>query len=1094
MRGINSNLSRFIFCVLVLFCILLVFQSVVFGMDNVNETLTSSSENNEEYNLYSEEYKEYLKLTEEEKAEVGVIPDKYEYTIDEYIATYKSNEYVENISAYSMSSSRATSTPSKFDLRNKISIKVENQGSEAVCWTFATLGTLETHLALKNKGEYDFSERHLDYLTSSDKYPNKTGRYSNRKAGTSGHFESALWYYMNNDGPVLERDVPYNGNTKTLTQMDSMKPVVYVHDTIKFPSITKKNGKSYNNSKELTTSQLNSIRNDIKTHIINNGGLYCSIRQDNDFSDSNHIAFYDDGSKSVTKNHAVVIIGWDDNYSKDNFKGKYKPRNNGAYLALNSYGTNYGDNGYIWISYEDCNVEFNLQGILSADTNKNELTLIFENSKVYNRAKSIFNKYPMTSNDTWQSIVISDLVGVDMTELIFNNVEMESEDLKQLFKNPFKHITKLNLDNNKIDTFIGTNILSRDDLEISAKNQKLENTITNNTAYGQVYPNIFKEAMNSKSKLYSNKGLTYVGCKDVNGSIIFTGNSKNISVTIESGILAGSKLTIEDKAKPIIEKVETTQNGYNVTLTVTAKDSISGLADRAYSFDGGKTWQSSNQKTYTSSTEGRVAIQVIDKAGNIESYNAQSITLPTQLNYIEITRSPYKTTYQVGDYFDTRGMIVTAIYYNGTRREVTNYTVEGGNDLTLGQRYVTIRYTEGGITKTTTQNITVQSQQLTGIEITREPYNIIYEEGEDFDITGMIVTARYNDGSSKKVTNYKVEDGKYLALGQRYVTISYTEGGITAKTTQNIIVELPPLSSIEITKAPDKTTYQEGENFDTTGMVVTAKYTDGFKVAVKKYVVEDGNNLVAGKKTVTISYTEGGITKTTTQKITVESQKLSSINITKEPNKTTYQEGENFDTRGMIVTATYSNEYKVAVTNYSVEDGNNLTEGKKTVTISYTEDGITKTTTQKITVNKKLKISFKGYAESQDETNRYITNINPDTTVGELLKNIETNGAIRIYKGSTRVTNNNTKIGTGMNLQVILNDEKVEYIAIVKGDIDGNGKISITDLIKTKLQIANIKKLSEIEKMAADINRDGRVNITDLVKLKLAIVNIKPIK
>lgn len=1091
MRDINSKLSRFIFCVLILFCTLLAFQYVVFGADNIDE-------NDEEYNSYTEEYKEYLKLTDEEKAELGVIPDKYEFTIDEYLATYKNNESIENSNdilsdSMNLASIRATGIPSRFDLRSRISIKVENQGNEEICWTFASLGVLETHLAVKNKGNYDFSERHLDYLTAKDKYPNKTG-YNDRKLGGNGRFENALWYFMNNDGPVLEKDVPYQGNTKTLAQMDNMRPVVYVHDIIKFPSITKKNGKSYNNSKEVTTSQLNSIRNDIKNHIMNNGGLYCSIRSDADFSDNKNIAFFDDGSKSVTKNHAVVIIGWDDNYSKDNFKGRYKPKNNGAYLALNSWGTGYGENGYIWISYEDRNVESKLQGILSADTTPKEITLSFENSKVFNKAKTVFKQYPMRVDEIWQAIILPDLAGVDIKELTFKNLDMTAKDLRELLKISYKDMTKINLDNNKIETFIGTNILSRDDIEISAKNQKLENTITNSMAYGSAYPNIFKEAMNRNSKLYSSKGLVYTGCRDFNNSIVFAGNSKEVSVTVASGILEGSKFTIVDKAKPIIEKVTTTENSYSVTLTVTAKDSISGLADNAYSFDGGRTWQSSNQKTFTSSTNSRVEIQVKDRAGNIESYNAQNITLPTQLKNIEITRSPNKTTYQVGDYFDTRGMIVTAIYYNGSRKEVTNYKVNDGNYLTLGQRYVTITYTEGGISKTATQNITVQSKELTSIEITSEPYNTIYEEGEDFNVAGMIVTARYNDGSSKKVTNYKVEDGKHLALGQRYVTISYTEGGITAKTTQSIIVESPPLSSIEITKAPNKTTYQEGENFDTTGMIVTAIYTDGFKVSIKNYKVEDGKNLTAGKRTVTISYTEDGITAKATQRITVESQKLSSIKITREPNKTTYQEGENFDTTGMIVTATYSNGFKEEVKNYKVEDGKSLTAGKKTVTISYTEDGIAKKTTQRITVNKKLKISFKGYNENQDGLNKYITNINPNTTVGELLKNIETNGTVQIYKGLTKVTNSNTKIGTEMKIQVILNGEKVEYIAIVKGDIDGNAKISVTDLIKVKLQIASIKQLNKIEKMAADINGDGRVNITDLVKLKLAIVNIKPIK
>ena len=77
------------------------------------------------------------------------------------------------------------------------------------------------------------------------------------------------------------------------------------------------------------------------------------------------------------------------------------------------------------------------------------------------------------------------------------------------------------------------------------------------------------------------------------------------------------------------------------------------------------------------------------------------------------------------------------------------------------------------------------------------------------------------------------------------------------------------LSSIAVTTAPTKTTYTAGENFDPTGMVVTATYSDSSTAAVTGYTVTDGTALTAGKTSVTISYTEGGVTKTTTQAITV---------------------------------------------------------------------------------------------------------------------------------------------------------------------------------------------------------------------------------
>ena len=65
-------------------------------------------------------------------------------------------------------------------------------------------------------------------------------------------------------------------------------------------------------------------------------------------------AFY---NLNGTPNHAVAIVGWDDNYSKDNFNSDMRPTKDGAYIALNSWGTAYGNKGYYYISYEDKYVE-----------------------------------------------------------------------------------------------------------------------------------------------------------------------------------------------------------------------------------------------------------------------------------------------------------------------------------------------------------------------------------------------------------------------------------------------------------------------------------------------------------------------------------------------------------------------------------------------------------------------------------------------------------------------------------------------------------------------------------------------------------------
>ena len=98
---------------------------------------------------------------------------------------------------------------------------------------------------------------------------------------------------------------------------------------------------------------------------------------------------------------------------------------------------------------------------------------------------------------------------------------------------------------------------------------------------------------------------------------------------------------------------------------------------------------------------------------------------------------------------------------------------------------------------------------------------------------------------------------------------------MTKTCTQAITVNAvtPPapvkLTGISVKNAPTKVTYNEGDNFDKTGMVIEATYSDSTKKDVTTYTVTDGNNLAAGKSTVTISYTEGGVTKTCTQAITV---------------------------------------------------------------------------------------------------------------------------------------------------------------------------------------------------------------------------------
>lgn len=93
--------------------------------------------------------------------------------------------------------------------------------------------------------------------------------------------------------------------------------------------------------------------------------------------------------------------------------------------------------------------------------------------------------------------------------------------------------------------------------------------------------------------------------------------------------------------------------------------------------------------------------------GNPETPDEPEVPTTKTLASIEITNSPKKTVYKVGEKFDTTGMIVTAKYQDGTLKVVTNYTYSPSGALKETNQTITISYTENGVTKQAKQPIKV---------------------------------------------------------------------------------------------------------------------------------------------------------------------------------------------------------------------------------------------------------------------------------------------------------------------------------------------------------------------------------------------------
>ena len=157
---------------------------------------------------------------------------------------------------------------------------------------------------------------------------------------------------------------------------------------------------------------------------------------------------------------------------------------------------------------------------------------------------------------------------------------------------------------------------------------------------------------------------------------------------------------------------------------------------------------------------------------------------------IEVTTKPTKTSYLAGDSFNSADMVVTASYGTGqavlATAEVSGYSVSP-SVLTDGTTSVTITYSEGGETCTTTLAVTV-THRLSAITVTTKPNKLTYEYGDTLATAGLVVTASYSDSQTKTVTGYSCSPTTFSTIGNQVVTVSYTENGVTQTATFNVTV------------------------------------------------------------------------------------------------------------------------------------------------------------------------------------------------------------------------------------------------------------------------------------------------------------------
>lgn len=337
-----------------IFILFLIFNFDNFVYANTEETVPTKC-------IFSEEYLEWDKLSDEEKERIP-IPS---------ICDSKKNQSItssidKGVKFLLKQSNNAL--PTYFNLRQQsYNVPIKNQRQTNGCWAFATTSNLEILMKKNYFKDYTFSTRHIEYANTRSFLNNQINDWGyNRNLGDGGNYYMSSNYLINGIGPISEEEMPFenNENPISISEIQNKNVLLDVNDILL----------EYNSDESCSRITISNM----KKYIYEYGSIASTIYMTNDsryYNSKTYSLNYNGGSSN---NHAVTIVGWDDNYSKDNFSVSNKPENDGAWIVQNSYGSSWGDSGYFYISYEDINICNLYMTVTNVDQEKEDNSYIYD--------------------------------------------------------------------------------------------------------------------------------------------------------------------------------------------------------------------------------------------------------------------------------------------------------------------------------------------------------------------------------------------------------------------------------------------------------------------------------------------------------------------------------------------------------------------------------------------------------------------------------------------------------------------------------------------------------------------------------------------
>lgn len=487
-----------------------------------------------------------------------------------------------------------------------------------------------------------------------------------------------------------------------------------------------------------------------------------------------------------------------------------------------------------------------------------------------------------------------------------------------------------------------------------------------------------------------------------------------------------------------------------LVLTATYSNGVTVDVNSGYSI--------SNLNASTANTWETVTVSLFGKQTTFQVY-----INPVELVSIEIDRLP-QTAYFVGDTFSSVGLRIKAIYNNGdvklkqgTACELLVGNIDANNYTftSAGSKSVTVDYYEGSKNATTSFEVSAVAVKLDRLEIAKQPTKIAYKAGESIDTTGMIVNAIYNNGDVVDVTN-SIDSiiCDLTTVGEKEATVWYNN----INTSFEITVMSP--SHISVTTLPTKTVYNYGEDFDYTGMVVTAYYPDGSQktLEAQEYSIETTQNGTDGNVMITVDYlSRNDIFYVTVLMPTID------VDIVSACAGKTATVAISINNNPGILGASFEVSYDEKLTLLSVESGEALS------TLAYTAPG---------TLTNPCSFGWDGI-DVADKTNGVVLTLTfkvpDDAQIGDSY-------GINVSYDNGSIFDEEMQ---SLNFDIV--SGSIEILDYTSGDLNDDGVINMQDVVLLRRYIVGGYDV-DINTMAADVNRDDTLNMQDVVLIRRYIV------